>query len=675
MKGLIKNPLTLAFAISLALGFAGPIATLAATTPSLGTTGPFGILSGTFTNSNTSPQTIVNAGVCYTTPPTTVPLTITGATITPCSSAMGTDQAAALTNLNGQACTSLGAGAVALDSVIVGINPPGTFPPGCYSSGGAMSITLGTTVTLNGVGTYIFKPTGALTTGANSDVVLTGGAGASDVFWVPTAAASLGANAALSATPTFIGNIIDPAGITLGHFANLLGRASAIGGTVTTDANTITIPTTLHVIKLVINANGGTAVASSFTVHVKNGASEVVGSPASGAAAPGTSYTLAAGTYTVSENANASYTQSFTGACDSNGNVTLAAGDDKTCTIVNSDIPAPAPLVPISSGGSSTGVGGRIVPLIGLLKVPSPLALPGGSGSVTYNYTVWNVGGQQALDDITVTDDKCSPLTYVSGDLNGNGKLDPHEIWTYACTTTLSQTTTNTSIATGYSDDVHHQPTVATAIATVVVGSTLTPPLINIIKVPSRLTPFLFGGGPVTYSYIITNPGTVAMHNVSVSDNKCSPILGPSAGDTNGNGLLDPGESWAYTCQTNILFSTTNIATAEGTANGFTALDYAFATVLVSAPGLPNTGFPPGPIQTITDDLQQGSSNGEVTILQQFLISQNGGMADQALANAGVTGYFGSLTRAALAEFQSNAGISPASGNFGPITRAYLSAN
>jgi hypothetical protein len=40
-----------------------------------------------------------------------------------------------------------------------------------------------------------------------------------------------------------VGNILDAAGITIGHFANLTGRALAFGGTVTTDANTITVPT------------------------------------------------------------------------------------------------------------------------------------------------------------------------------------------------------------------------------------------------------------------------------------------------------------------------------------------------------------------------------------------------------------------------------------------------
>jgi hypothetical protein len=40
-----------------------------------------------------------------------------------------------------------------------------------------------------------------------------------------------------------VGNILDAAGITIGHFANLTGRALAFGGTVTTDADTITVPT------------------------------------------------------------------------------------------------------------------------------------------------------------------------------------------------------------------------------------------------------------------------------------------------------------------------------------------------------------------------------------------------------------------------------------------------
>ncbi len=264
-----------------------------------------------------------------------------------------------------------------------------------------------------------------------------------------------------------------------------------------------------------------------------------------------------------------------------------------TITSNTDTITAPACAAPTVSGGGGRIIRTPIVPLIGILKVPEPLALPQGRGPVTYTYTVWNVGGKQALTDIHVTDDKCNRPEFISGDPNHNGKLDIAEKWLYSCTMELATTTTNTAIATGYSDDAfYHQYAVASAEATVVVGSPLPAPLINIVKVPSRLTPFSFGGGNVVYTYTVTNPGIVPMHDVGVTDDKCSPVTRVS-GDINNDNLFDPSETWTFSCQTNILVSTKNIATAKGSANGLTALGYAFATVLVSAPGLPATGISP----------------------------------------------------------------------------------
>jgi uncharacterized repeat protein (TIGR01451 family) len=583
MKKFNKN-LIAAVVVSLVFGVAGPITALAATTPSLGTAATtFGVLGSTYTN---TAATTISGNLGYTTGPG-VPPTVSGATHVADATynTAGTDQAAALGILNAETCNFNFSSATDLSLL------PQPLTPGVYCITGAASIgTAG--VTLSGGGTYVFRINGALTTVTGSVVAVTNGASACNVFWAPTAATTLAANT------TFIGTDIDDSGITVGSTVNWTGRALTFGGTITTNADTIAVPTscvapanpaTLHVIKLVI---GGTAAPSSFTIHVKTGGTDVSGSPAPGTAAPGTSYSLNAGAYAVSENTNASYVQSFTGDCDTNGNVTLSAGQDAVCTVVNTAVAVPV-VVPVqSTGGSTTNGGGRYVPNIGIIKVPAPLALPAGSGSVTYNYTVWNVGGQKPLDDIAVVDDKCSPVTYVSGDVNGNGKIDPHENWEYTCTTTLSTTTTNTAIVTGYSDDSFHQAAIATAVATVVVGAPTTPPLINIVKVPSQSTPFPYGGGVVTYAYTVTNPGTVPMQNITVTDNKCGPVKFVS-GDVNDNNLLDPGEAWLYTCQTDITASTMNTATAEGSANGFTAIGYAFATVLVSTPGLPNTGFPP----------------------------------------------------------------------------------
>lgn len=117
----------------------------------------------------------------------------------------------------------------------------------------------------------------------------------------------------------------------------------AAGDTKTcTITNTKDIPLTgtLTVIKHVTNNNGGTKGASDFNIHVKDGSNEVAGSPAAGAESPGTPYSsLNAGTYTVSEDSVNGYTQTgFSGDCDSNGAVTLAGGESKTCTITNDDI-------------------------------------------------------------------------------------------------------------------------------------------------------------------------------------------------------------------------------------------------------------------------------------------------------------------------------------------------
>ena len=103
---------------------------------------------------------------------------------------------------------------------------------------------------------------------------------------------------------------------------------------------------TLKVIKVVTNNNGGGLGPSDFTIHVKTGSSgsltDVGGSPHAGEASPGTSFTLQAGEYFVSENDPTSlgYAQvSISGSCDSTtGSVTLAAGETKTCTITNDDI-------------------------------------------------------------------------------------------------------------------------------------------------------------------------------------------------------------------------------------------------------------------------------------------------------------------------------------------------
>ncbi len=57
----------------------------------------------------------------------------------------------------------------------------------------------------------------------------------------------------------------------------------------------------------------------------------------------------------------------------------------------------------------------------------------------------------------------------------------------------------------------------------------------------------------MTSNYVVTNPGNTPLANAAVTDDLCGsaspvPPTGTNAGDANGDGLLDPGESWQFTC-------------------------------------------------------------------------------------------------------------------------------
>lgn len=356
MKVLRKSSVV-AVAIAFVLGLTPPVS--AASTPDLGQAASFGILSSTYTN--TVGGTTINGDLGYTTGPAVAP-TVNGTTYSPPStkySSAGTDQSAALANLNSQPCThTFPAGAVDLATDTshgqIGVYTPGVY---CTTAASAASIGAGG-ITLSGGGTYIFRIDGALTTVANSVVTMAGGANACNVFWTPTGATTLGANS------TFAGTDIDAAGITIGSTVAWIGRALAFGGTVTTDTDLITV-------------------------------------------------SACAATTTTSDSSTAQ------------------------------------------------------VPRIDVTKIPNPLALPSGAGSVAYTYRVTNPG-DLPLSQVSVTDNRCSPAIFLSGDRNNDSLLDLDEAWTYRCTTTVSETVTNTVTARGSAGGVQVRDT---AIATVVVGA------------------------------------------------------------------------------------------------------------------------------------------------------------------------------------------------------------
>jgi len=69
---------------------------------------------------------------------------------------------------------------------------------------------------------------------------------------------------------------------------------------------------------------------------------------------------------------------------------------------------------------------------------------------------------------------------------------------------------------------------------------------------------------------------------------------------------------------------------------------------------------------SFTQDLTVGSTGAQVTALQQMLVAQG-----HLVMPAGAAyGYFGNLTKTAVAKWQGASGVSPAAGYFGPVSRA-----
>jgi uncharacterized repeat protein (TIGR01451 family) len=189
------------------------------------------------------------------------------------------------------------------------------------------------------------------------------------------------------------------------------------------------------------------------------------------------------------------------------------------------------------------------------------VVLPG--DLVQYTYLVTNPG-DVPLASVNVTDDRCAPVTFVGGDIIANGLLDPGEIWVYTCTTSVLTDTTNTATAIGQPSDSQGIP--LPGIDPVSDQDTqfvdVVSPAINIVKTANPT--MIYAGEAVVYTYEVTNPGDVPLANPAVTDDFCSPVLPIPGGDTNLNGLLDPGEVWTYICTDNLGQDRLNTGTATG---------------------------------------------------------------------------------------------------------------
>lgn len=227
--------------------------------------------------------------------------------------------------------------------------------------------------------------------------------------------------------------------------------------------------------------------------------------------------------------------------------------------------------------------------------------------AVTYTYRATNTGNTP-LAPVTLTDDTppCqNPSRGADDPGNGDDTMDPGETWTYSCTASPTSSVVNTATVTGTPlNPATDQPfagnnpdvtaTDTAAVNTVEPGLELTKTVDHSV---------VFPGTQVTYSYAATNTGTADLRNDTgdpgwVADDNCAPVqpvpaTGNNSGDTNGDGLLNPGETWHFTCTATIDRLTLNIATivaqpvdADGNPVGGPLTRHAPALVAVVRPAI-----------------------------------------------------------------------------------------
>jgi len=211
--------------------------------------------------------------------------------------------------------------------------------PGLYKFTTGVTIPANLTLTGGPSDVYIFQIAGNLDISSATSILLPGGALPSNIFW------AVAGTTTLNTTSVFQGIILAGPGtstVAMNTGSTLHGRILGQKN-VSLDAAIINgvaggVNPHITVTKVVINDNGRSNVVSDFPLFVGG---TLVSS--------GVSNSFVPGDYVISETSNPNYTSSFSGDCDANGNITLYAGIDMSCTITNNDTAIP------SSGGSTGG--------------------------------------------------------------------------------------------------------------------------------------------------------------------------------------------------------------------------------------------------------------------------------------------------------------------------------
>jgi hypothetical protein len=181
------------------------------------------------------------------------------------------------------------------------------------------------------------------------------------------------------------------------------------------------IPTTLTVVKQVVNDNGGHATPADFTITIA-GVAAVGGNSFPGSSSGVTKTLRTVGSYTVFESGPAGYAATMSAGCAGS----IKPGEHLTCTITNDDVPATLTVVKQVVNDN----GGQKTPADFTLTINGVTAQGGNSfaGSATgVTKTLTSVGSYSVSENGVVG----YTLKSVSPDCSGTIALGQHKTCTF----------------------------------------------------------------------------------------------------------------------------------------------------------------------------------------------------------------------------------------------------
>ncbi len=241
---------------------------------------------------------------------------------------------------------------------------------------------------------------------------------------------------------------------------------------------------------------------------------------------------------------------------------------------------------PAGGGGGGGGGGGEASPR-SLMEVTVLVEPPEAhvGDNITYTYSLHNTG-DLPFYHVSVSNDITGNATYQSGDVNENAVLNPNETWVFVSTYTVQEGDPTSLVATSTISAT--TPTSVTVVDTEKNTTTVWNPDVALEKTADRT--MVHAGGNILYTYTVTNAGNTPLSNIQVVDDLIQNISFTGS-DSNGDGWLDPAETWVYTANytasaedPDLLVNTANVTGTDNAEESVSAS--ANASVMLLRPGI-----------------------------------------------------------------------------------------